>query len=113
MGVPARASAAARDRDTADKHDPRARGWADVREALITAAHACALAVEELARDPGSAAALDMAGTTRTCLEHLGEIGRRWVLDEQVLEQERAQAYAEGVEACKAARRRLEVIDGG
>ncbi len=113
MAHPAHESADGREpAEPEQQPDPRARGWADVRVALVTASRACALAVAELARDPGNPAALDMAGTTLACLEALGEIGRRWVLDEQVLENVRAEAHAEGYAACKAARCRLSAVPG-
>ncbi len=46
-------------------------------------------------------------------LRDLSAIGRRWVVDEAVLEAERERAYEVGYEACKAQRCRLEVIPGG
>ena len=114
MAEPARDSAAAQDpTHSRRKSDPMSPGWADVQHAIISAAQACALAVEELARRPDDGAAVFMADLTRGCLEDLAEMGRRWVLDEAVLEAERARAYAAGYAACKADRCRLGVIDGG
>jgi len=114
MAVPARESATARDpAGAADKHDPRARGWADVRLALIADSHVVALAADAMAARPDDDAvrlllayALESFGSTVT-------IARRWVVDEAVLEAERERAYAAGYEACKAQRCRLEVIPGG
>lgn len=99
--------------DPERKPDPRAGGWADVRAALVTEARAVRLAVEEMARRPGDEAALEMARLNLSVLESLGVIAGRWQVDEAVIEAERARAYADGIAACKAARCRLEVIDGG
>ena len=114
MAVPARDSAAAQDPPhSRRKSDPMSPGWADVQHAIIAAAQACALAVEELVRRPEDGAAVFMADLTRGCLEDLAEMGRRWVLDEAVMEAERARAYAAGYAACKADRCRLGVVNGG
>ena len=80
---------------------------------LAAAVRAWVLAVGELARDPRDAAALAMVETTGRAVQALGEIGRRWVLDEAVLEAERARAWQAGYDACRADRCRLAVIDGG
>ena len=95
------------------KTDPMSPGWADVRAGLAAAVRAWVLAVGELARDPRDAAALAMVETTGRAVQALGEIGRRWVLDEAVLEAERARAWQAGYDACRADRCRLAVIDGG
>jgi hypothetical protein len=115
MAEPARRDAAGPGPDdpAAGKPDPRMHGWADVRNALITEARACRLAVAELARDPGSGAALEMAGLTLSVLESLGVIARRWEVDEAVIEAERKRAYEAGVADCRAARYRLQVVGGG
>lgn len=106
------AEPAAADDPAARKPGPSAPGWADVRRALVTEAQVCALATVALARSPASPAALEMAKLTLGVLESLGDLARRLAFDEAVLEQERAAAFAAGVAACKAARCRLEVIDG-
>jgi hypothetical protein len=95
------------------KSDALSPGWADVRDLIITNSTAAALAVAGLARDPGSPAALEMAALTRAAFERAVEIARRWAVDEAVLSAERQRAYNLGVADCKAARCRLEVIDGG
>lgn len=100
------------DDPAADRPDPRAPGWADVRRALVTEARACALAVHELARDPASGPAREMAELTLSVLQDLGVIARRWEVDEAAFEAEHARGFAEGA-ACKAARDRLAIIDGG
>lgn len=112
MAEPAR-SADGPDDPAARKPDPRLPGWADVRRALITEARACALAVQELARDPASEPAREMAALILSVLQDLGVIARRWEVDEAVIEAERARAFEEGRQTCQAAWRRLEVIDGG
>ena len=114
MAEPARESAAARDpAGAADKHDPRARGWADVRLALIADSHVVSLAAAALAARPDDDAArlllayaLESFGSTVT-------IARRWVVDEATFAETHAAGYREGYEACKAQRCRLEVIPGG
>jgi hypothetical protein len=97
----------------ARKPDPRASGWAAARRAMIAAAESNALAVTGLARDPRDAAALEMARLTIRVLENLGDVLRDLTFGEAILEAECERAYAAGVAACKAARCRLEVIDGG
>ena len=108
MTVPARLNAAAEDQ--ARKLDPRKLIWADVRTAIITCARAATLAVTELASRPGDEAALEMAGLTRQAFENAAELGRRWVLDEAILEDVRQRAYNEGVADCKASRCRLAAV---
>lgn len=88
-------------------------GWADVCRALAAAAGAWRLAAGELARDPRSKAALAMVETTGRAVDALGVIARRWAVDEAVLAAERRRGYDEGYAACRAARHRLDVIDGG
>ncbi len=78
------------------------RPGADIRRALVTEARACRLAVEELARSPGSGAALEMAERTLSVLEYLGAQARA---DEAVIEAERARAVAED-RAARPRRRR-------
>ena len=97
----------------ADKHDPRARGWADVRLALISDSHVVALAAAAVAARPDDDAVRLLLGYALQSLESTVTIARRWVVDEAVLEAERERAYAAGYEACKAQRCRLEVIPGG
>lgn len=113
MAEPARGSAADQAEIAVPKPDPMAPGWADVRDALVTEAAACRLAVEELASRPDDDRARALAGSVLSVLESLGVIARRWVVDEAVIEAWGDRRYAEGVADCKAARRRLEVIGGG
>jgi hypothetical protein len=114
MAEPARDSAAAQDPpDTANKHDPRARGWADVQRGLIIGVEAWRRAVEKLVRDPAGKEALEMVRLTGGVVESLGEIGRRWVVDDEILADVERRAYAAGYAACKAERCRLQVVDGG
>jgi hypothetical protein len=112
MADPARGSAGDPAAGVPDRPDPRAPGWADVRRALVTEARACALAVTELARDPGGGAALEMASLTLSVLQDLGVIARRWEIDEAVIEAERARGFEEGRQS-RAARGGIQVIDGG
>jgi hypothetical protein len=93
--------------------DPMAAGWADVRRGLITATRAVVLAAAEVARDPRSAAALEMLRVTLAAQESLGVIAGRWEVDEAVIEVVEARAFEAGRRACLDARGRLEVIDGG
>ena len=93
--------------------DPRADGWADVRRAMITEARAASLALAEIAARPGDEAALEMGAAILAVLESLREIGRRCAVEAALIEAERARGFAEGAAACKAARDRLAVIDGG
>lgn len=117
---PARASAAAGEPDP-DEHDPRARGWADVRQGLVDGTSLVVLTVARLAaRDPGDAEALRIAELAIASLDRWGEIGRRWVVDDAFLarmerraEERERRAYEQGAADCKAARCRLEVVRGG
>ena len=93
--------------------DPRASGWGGAQRAMAAAAEVCGLAVTGLASRPGEEAALEMARLTLGVLENLGDTLRRLSFDEAVMAEERAAAYREGWEACKAQRCRLEVIPGG
>jgi hypothetical protein len=95
------------------KSDALSPGWADVRDLIMTSGASAALAVTELARDPGHPAALEMAALTRAAFECAVEIGRRWAVDEAVLSSERQRAYALGAADCKAAHCRLQGVDGG
>ena len=90
-------------------------GWANVQDGLACAVGALTLAGGELrAGETGpDAPALQMARLCLAVVENLYETSRRWVIDEAVLEAERARAYAAGYEACKADRCRMQVIDGG
>lgn len=107
---PARESAAAGEPDP-DKHDPRASGWADVRQGLVDGASLVVLTVAKLAgRDPGDAEALRIAELAIDSLDTWGAIGRRWVADEAVMAQQYKRGFEEGVAWCKAARCRLEVV---
>ena len=103
--------------DPERKPDPRAGGWADVRNAAATGVRAWRLAVEELVRSPASREALEMVRLTGGVVESLGVIAGRCTIDEVVIEAVRArtwdEAYKQGVADTKAARCRLGVIDGG
>jgi hypothetical protein len=115
MAVPARQSADDPAPEDPEKGtlDPRKLVWADVRSALVTQIGAVGLAVAEMAARPGDAAALEMARLNLAVLESLGEMARRWVVDEKILEAVRQQTWDEAVAWCKAHRRRLEVAGGG
>lgn len=108
MTEPARRSVA----DPERKPDPRASGWADVRQAVIACAHVVALAAGQVAARPGDAAALAVLSGTREAFESAVAIAGRWQVDEAVMEAERNRGYAAGYAACKAERRRLQVVDG-
>ena len=113
MAEPARRNADGPARDDPErKPDPRASGWADVRDAAVIGVHAWRLAVEELVRAPGSRDALEMVRLTGGVVESLGVIAGRCTIDEVVIEAIRARAYAEGYAACKADRCRLAVVPG-
>ena len=79
---------------------------------MSVAAEAVALAVTELASRPDDDPALEMARLCRAVLENLGDTLRRLSFDEAVMAEERAAAFSEGYEACKAERCRLQVVDG-
>jgi hypothetical protein len=55
---------------------------------MITEAAAVRLAVDEIRERPGDPAAVHMAELCAGVLETLGEIGRRCVFDEEVIERE-------------------------
>jgi hypothetical protein len=95
------------------KPDPRASGWAGAQRAMAVAAQACGLAVTELASRPGEEPALEMTRLCLSVLENLGDTLRRLSFDEAVMAEERAAAWREGWETCKAQRCRLQVVDGG
>ena len=97
----------------ADKHDPRARGWADVRLALISDSHVVSLAAAAVAARPDDDAARVLLGYALESLESTVTIARRWVVDEAVFAETHAAGFREGYEACKAERCRLGVINGG
>jgi predicted pyridoxine 5'-phosphate oxidase superfamily flavin-nucleotide-binding protein len=115
MGEPARGGADGPrpEHPAAARLDPRKRIWADVQETIITCAHVAALAVTELASRPDDDAAVQMAALSLGAFERAVEIGRQWVLDEVVLNEQYATGYREGYKACKEQRCRLEVVDGG
>lgn len=113
MAVPARESAAAQEPPrSADKHDPRARGWADVRLSLTADSHVVALAAAAVAARPDDDAARLLLGYALEAYESTVTIARRWVVDEAVLEAERERAFAAGYAACKAERCRLSAVPG-
>jgi hypothetical protein len=80
---------------------------------MSVAAEAVALAVTGLASRPADPAALEMTRLCLAVLENLGDTLRRLSFDEAVMAEERAAAFSEGYEACKAQRCRLEVLPGG
>jgi hypothetical protein len=87
--------------------------WADVRDAIIASACAAEHAVAVLACRPDDDDARKQAELTRASFDCAVEIGRQWVLDEAFGAELRQRGFDEGVAACKAARCRLGVIDGG
>jgi len=93
--------------------DPRKRIWADVRETIIINGHAAALAVTELAARPDDDAAVKMAALSLEAFERAVEMGRQWVIDEVVINEQYDTGYRTGYAACKEQRCRLEVVDGG
>jgi hypothetical protein len=95
------------------KPDPRASGWPGAQRAVTIAAEAVALAVTELVSRPGDPAALEMARLCGGVLGNLGDSLRRLSFDAAVMAEERQRGFDEGYEACRAARCRLHVIDGG
>ena len=99
--------------DPERKPDPRAGGWADVRHALVADSHLVAQAAAGVAARPGDSAALAVLTLALDVLQDLRAIAGRCVVGEALLEAERKRAFDEGVAACKAARCRLGVIDGG
>ena len=113
MAEPARASEGEPGPAEGRRPDPRASGWAGAQRAMSAAAGAVALAVTGLASRPADPAALEMARLSLAVLQNLGDTLRRLSFDEAVMAEERAAAFREGVEACKAARCRLQVIGGG
>jgi hypothetical protein len=114
MAIPARESAPAREpADPERKPDPRASGWADVRQMMTVSAQAAALAVEEMRGRPDDGAAVFMADLTRAALERAAVIAGRCAVDEAVLAEVDRRAYARGCADTKAARRRMGFIDGG
>ena len=108
MAEPARAGADG----GARRPDPRASGWAGAQGAMSVAAEAVALAAAELASRPAEKAALEMTRLCLAVLQNLGDTLRRLSFDEAVMAEERAAAFSEGYEACKAERCRLQVVDG-
>jgi hypothetical protein len=113
MSEPARGGTDETAPDEARRPDPRAAGWVLVQQAMIAGANAVVLAAQEMIRRPGDEAARDMVELTLTALESLGEVTRICTVDEAVLAEQRQRGFDEGVAACKAARCRLELIDGG
>ena len=98
--------------DPERKPDPRAGGWADVRHALIADSHLVAQAAAQVAARPGDAAAVAVLTLALDVMADLRVIGRRWQVDEAVIDAERDRAYAEGYAACKAGRCRLSAVPG-
>jgi hypothetical protein len=93
--------------------DPRKRVWGDVMSAIIASACAAGRTVTVLESRPGDAAALEVAKLNLESFNAAVEIGRQWVVYEAALAEQWQRGFDEGVAACKAARCRLEVIDGG
>ena len=99
------------------KPDRRAAGWTSAQLLVVTAAEGAGLAAAELAERPGCPGALYRAELLADALAgvaalagELAEIERGRVIDESVLEVVRAEAYAQGVADCKAARCRLQSV---
>jgi hypothetical protein len=92
--------------------DPRAGGWADVRQALITDSHLVAQAAGMVAARPGDSAALAVLSLGIQVFEDLREIASRCRAEERVMEAERERGFAAGAEWQKAQRCRLAVVDG-
>ena len=92
-------------------------GRSDIRETVLrlvaAATEASSGAFAELARHPECTAALRRAEALADGLGALSDLVRGFMLDETVLADAEARAYARGVADCKAARCRLEVIAGG
>lgn len=85
---------------------PDGRPDPGIREALVTEAAACRLAVGELARDPGSGPALEMAGRVLAVLEVIAERAFAEEVGEAVIEA----LCARAVEQDRAARGRLRAV---
>jgi hypothetical protein len=114
MAEPARVGADEPGPAGARRPDPRAPGWAYVQQAMITDADALVLATQEMLRRPDNDAARKIAELILASLQSLGELTtRNCAVDEAVLAEQRQRGFDEGVAACKAARCRLQVIDGG
>lgn len=122
MAEPARSAAGAGpDDDPApSRPGPVPGGWDAVQRLMMTVAGATGVAVSELAARPRCAGALRRADALRAALEDLADLAaglsetdRRREADEAVHAAELARAYRQGMADCKAARCRLEVIDGG
>ena len=114
MAVPARRNADGPAPDDPERRpDPRAGGWADVRHALTADSHLVAQAAAQVAARPGDSAAVAVLTLALDVLADLRSIARRCQADEAVMEAERARGFAAGHAACRAARCRLSVVDGG
>ena len=124
MTEPARSGAADLAPPSPGRPGPHPPGWAGVRAAMILQAASMArsledlaLAVRELRRPPDGdrrlGAALETAALQLELAQSWDALARGQNYDEAVLEAAVAEAYAQGVADCKAARRRLGVIDGG
>ena len=99
--------------DPERKPDPRAGVWADVRQIIIADSHLVAQASGMVAARPGDAIARAVLTLAIESFERAVAIGRRWQVDEAVMEAERERGFAAGYAACKADRCRLAVVDGG
>jgi hypothetical protein len=93
--------------------DPRAPGWAGAQRAMVVAAELNTLAVAGALARPDDDAALEIARLSIAVLESLGDCLCGLSIPEAVMEEERQRAFDEGAAACKAARCRLQVVDGG
>jgi len=80
---------------------------------MIAAAELNILAVAGALARPGDPDALEIARLSIAVLENLGDTLRRLSFDEAVFDEARAAGFREGYEACRAARCRLGVVDGG
>ena len=85
---------------------PEGRPDPGMREALLLEAAACRLAVQDLARDPGSGPALEMAARVLAVMELIAERA----FGEEVGEARLAALIARAVEQDRAARDRLRAL---
>ena len=92
--------------------DPAHAAWCDYRRAVVTAVQAARLSLAELAANPGDPRNADLAESHVALMEALLGLGRRRMIDEQILKDAEQRAYAQGVADCKAARYNLSVVGG-
>jgi hypothetical protein len=95
------------------EQDRKARGWAHVQAATITAAQAVAAAATELGGRPADGAALAMLALCLHVLEELGGVARTASYDEEVREAEIQRRVDEALAAHGISRRLAAVPDLG